>query len=212
MGYTLYDALINWDLSSATKPSGLVPGLATSWGIDEGDATKTKWIFKLREGVKFHDGSDFTADAVVWNLDKIIKKDCPQFDARQSGQGLTSHSGGRRPIGRSTSHGGDHHQGAGRNAALPDRLDHDVVAGAVGEAQQELGRVRAHAVRHRPVEARQVRAARARRDWCRTGTTGTRRACRSSTGWCCCRCRRRTRASRRCAPVRSTGSRRRRPT
>jgi ABC-type transport system substrate-binding protein len=89
MGYTLYDALINWDLSSATKPSVLVPGLATTWGVDEGDATKTKWLFKLREGVKFHDGSDFTADAVVWNLDKIIKKDSPQFDARQSGQGLT---------------------------------------------------------------------------------------------------------------------------
>ena len=89
MGYTLYDALINWDLSSATKPSGLVPGLATTWGVDEGDASKTKWIFKLREGVKFHDGADFTADSVVWNLDKIIKKDSPQFDARQSGQGLT---------------------------------------------------------------------------------------------------------------------------
>jgi peptide/nickel transport system substrate-binding protein len=89
MGYTVYDALINWDLSSATKPSGLVPGLAASWGLDEGDASKTKWIFKLREGVKFHDGSDFTADAVIWNLDKIIKKDSPQFDPRQSGQGLT---------------------------------------------------------------------------------------------------------------------------
>src|SRR6185369_5796947 len=74
MGYTVYDALINWDLSSATKPSGLVPGLVTSWGVDEGDASKTKWIFKLREGVKFHDGSDFSADTVVWNLDKIIKK------------------------------------------------------------------------------------------------------------------------------------------
>src|ERR1700741_4536812 len=30
MGYTLYDALINWERSSATKPSGLVPGLATT--------------------------------------------------------------------------------------------------------------------------------------------------------------------------------------
>src|SRR6188768_3029268 len=88
MGYTVYDALIHWDLSSATKPSGLVPGLATTWGVDEGDASKTKWIFKLREGMKFHDGADFTADSVVWNLDKIIKKDSPQFDARQSGQGL----------------------------------------------------------------------------------------------------------------------------
>src|SRR6478609_6762355 len=58
LGYTVYDGLINWDLSSATKPSGLVPGLATSWGLDEGDPGKTKWIFKLREGVKFHDRSE----------------------------------------------------------------------------------------------------------------------------------------------------------
>ena len=53
MGYTVYDALINWDLSSATKPSGLVPGLALSWGIDEGDSGKTRWIFKLRDGVEY---------------------------------------------------------------------------------------------------------------------------------------------------------------
>jgi ABC-type transport system substrate-binding protein len=87
MGYTVYDALINWDLSSATKPSGLVPGLATSWGLDPADATKTKWIFKIRPDVKFHDGSLFDANAAVWNLDKLLKTDSPQFDQRQSAQG-----------------------------------------------------------------------------------------------------------------------------
>ncbi|MDX3809540.1 ABC transporter substrate-binding protein [Bosea thiooxidans] len=87
MGYTVYDALINWDLSSATKPSDLVPGLALSWGLDPADGTKTKWIFKLRPGVKFHDGSDFTAESVVWNFDKLLKNDAPQFDQRQSAQG-----------------------------------------------------------------------------------------------------------------------------
>ncbi|WP_342235670.1 ABC transporter substrate-binding protein [Inquilinus sp. OTU3971] len=87
MGYTVYDALINWDLSSATGPSELVPGLATAWGLDPGDATKTRWLFKLRQGVKFHDGSDFTADAVVWNLDKLLKTDSPQYDQRQAAQG-----------------------------------------------------------------------------------------------------------------------------
>src|SRR5258708_1805159 len=68
MGYTVYDGLINWDLSSATKPSELAPGLATSWSVDKGDTNK--WVFKLREGVKFHDGSEFTANAGFWNLDK----------------------------------------------------------------------------------------------------------------------------------------------
>ncbi|RDJ22239.1 ABC transporter substrate-binding protein [Bosea caraganae] len=87
MGYTVYDALINWDLSSATKPSDLVPGLALSWGLDPADAAKTKWVFKLRPDVKFHDGSAFTADSVVWNLDKLLKNDAPQFDQRQSAQG-----------------------------------------------------------------------------------------------------------------------------
>src|SRR5690349_24656237 len=59
MGYTVYDGLINWDLSSADKPSVLTPGLATSWKIDDSD--RTRWIFTLRQGVKFHDGSEFKA-------------------------------------------------------------------------------------------------------------------------------------------------------
>ena len=85
MGYTVYDGLVNWDLSSADKPSDLVPGLAVSWSVDEAD--KTKWTFKLRQGVTFHDGSAFTAEAVVWNLDKLLNDKSPQYDPRQSAQG-----------------------------------------------------------------------------------------------------------------------------
>src|ERR1700742_980896 len=70
LGYTVYDGLINWDLSSADKPSGLVPGLATSWKVDDND--KTRWVFNLRHDVKFHDGSDFKADAVIWNIEKLL--------------------------------------------------------------------------------------------------------------------------------------------
>ena len=45
----------------------LVPGLATSWkAIDD-----TTWEFKLRHDVKFHDGSDFTADDVVASLKRV---------------------------------------------------------------------------------------------------------------------------------------------
>ena len=87
MGYTVYDGLINWDLSSADKPSDLVPGLAASWSVDESD--RTKWTFRLRQGVKFHDGSELTAESVVWNLDKLLDDKAPQFDPRQSAQGRT---------------------------------------------------------------------------------------------------------------------------
>src|SRR5580700_11265869 len=66
-----FTGLTMWDLSSADKPSVLLPGLATEWKVN--DADKTKWTFKLRPGVTFHDGSPFNADAVVWNVEKVLK-------------------------------------------------------------------------------------------------------------------------------------------
>lgn len=82
-GVTMYDGLTMWDLSSATKASVVIPGLSTEWKVD--DADKTKWTFKLRPGVTFHDGSPFDADAVVWNVEKVLKQDAPQFDPSQVG-------------------------------------------------------------------------------------------------------------------------------
>ena len=82
-GIPLYDALTHWDLSKADKPSELIPGLALSWEVDAQD--KTKWQFKLRPGVKFHDGSDFNADAVVWNVQKVLDKEAKHYDPAQVG-------------------------------------------------------------------------------------------------------------------------------
>jgi ABC-type transport system substrate-binding protein len=87
MGVTAYDALINWDLSRSDVAATLRPGLAVSWSADPN--RRVAWTFKLREGVTFHDGSAFTADAVVWNLDKLIRRDSPQFDQAQSTQAAT---------------------------------------------------------------------------------------------------------------------------
>ena len=83
-GLTLYDPLVAWELDVADRPGKLIPGLATEWKVSEAD--KTLWTFKLRDGVKFHDGSAFNADAVVWNLEKVFNKDAPQFDQRQAAQ------------------------------------------------------------------------------------------------------------------------------
>jgi len=82
-GIPMYDALTHWDLSKPDAASVLIPGLATSWAVDEKD--KTKWVFTLRPGVKFHDGSDFNADVVVWSVQKVLDKDAVHFDASQVG-------------------------------------------------------------------------------------------------------------------------------
>ena len=83
-GYTLYDPLVAWEMDISDKPGKLIPGLATEWKVS--DADKTLWTFKLRDGVKFHDGSAFNADAVIWNFDKVFDTKSPQFDQRQASQ------------------------------------------------------------------------------------------------------------------------------
>ena len=82
-GIPMYDSLTQWDLSKAEAASVLIPALATSWAVDAKE--KTKWVFKLRPGVKFHDGSELNADAVVWNVRKVLDKDATQFDPSQVG-------------------------------------------------------------------------------------------------------------------------------
>jgi peptide/nickel transport system substrate-binding protein len=53
------------------------PALAESWEISDDGKTYT---FKLRSGVTFHDGSDFNAEAVKFNFDRMLKEDHPFHD------------------------------------------------------------------------------------------------------------------------------------
>ncbi len=82
-GYTLFDPLVAWDLTSAEDPSGLVAALAKSWTVDPDN--QKRWIFTLQEA-NFHDGSPWNADAAIWNLDGFLDKDAPHFNANRAGQ------------------------------------------------------------------------------------------------------------------------------
>ncbi len=53
----------------STGPGQYAPGLATSWTIS---ADATAFTFRLREDVKFHDGSPFNAEAVKVTFDRIV--------------------------------------------------------------------------------------------------------------------------------------------
>ena len=62
--YQMYESLVKVDTSLNVKPS-----LASSWTVSGDGLTYT---FKLRTGVKFHDGTDFNSTAVKFNLDRIL--------------------------------------------------------------------------------------------------------------------------------------------
>jgi peptide/nickel transport system substrate-binding protein len=83
-GLTIYDPLVAWELDVADRAGKLMPGLATSWEADPTD--RKVWTIKLRQGVKFHDGSVFDADACIWNFEKVLNQQAPHFDARQAAQ------------------------------------------------------------------------------------------------------------------------------
>lgn len=56
-----FDCLVHVD-----PQGGYVPGLATTWRALDA----TTWEFKLRKGVKFHDGSEFTAEDAAFSLER----------------------------------------------------------------------------------------------------------------------------------------------
>ncbi|SKA31916.1 ABC transporter substrate-binding protein [Consotaella salsifontis] len=62
MARNIFDGLVNQD-----KNQQIQPALAVSWKTTD-DLT---WEFKLREGVKFHDGSDFTAEDVAASIKRV---------------------------------------------------------------------------------------------------------------------------------------------
>ncbi|WP_227284311.1 ABC transporter substrate-binding protein [Boseongicola sp. H5] len=65
-------------LTRFASDGSVVPGLAETWEISEDGLTYT---FSLRDGVMFHDGSSFTAEDVVFSLDRARAEDTTNAQA-----------------------------------------------------------------------------------------------------------------------------------
>ena len=63
----MYDLLVRQDPRDPKLP--IIPSLATSWTISKDGMS---YVFNLRKGVKFHDGTEFTADDVKATFDRIV--------------------------------------------------------------------------------------------------------------------------------------------
>jgi peptide/nickel transport system substrate-binding protein len=62
------------------ESTAVEPGLAESWEISDDGLVYT---LHLRQGVKFHDGTDFNAEAVKFNLERQIDPNHPYHDTGQ---------------------------------------------------------------------------------------------------------------------------------
>lgn len=60
-----YGRILHGFLISDNERKEMVPGIASQWGLSDDGLT---WTFTIREGVKFHDGSEVTAEDVLWTF------------------------------------------------------------------------------------------------------------------------------------------------
>lgn len=63
----IYEGLVGWD-----ENNQVVGLLAESWEVSEDG---TEYTFKVREGVKFHDGRELTADDIKWSIERACHPD-----------------------------------------------------------------------------------------------------------------------------------------
>src|SRR5207245_9703076 len=76
----IYDTLVEYDMTKPDLPyMPLRPGLAESWTLSTDRLTYT---FKLRSGVKFHNGDPLNAAAVKATFDRALADKSPYFDAK----------------------------------------------------------------------------------------------------------------------------------
>ena len=76
--YHLYEGLVRFK----DEELNVEPWLAEDWSVsDDG----TVWTFYLREGVLFHDGSEFNADAVEFSFMRILDEDHPYYGLGDQG-------------------------------------------------------------------------------------------------------------------------------
>src|SRR5689334_5404030 len=77
--YQVTTQIFNLLVRAVPGKTDIEPDLATSWSVSPDGLT---WTFKLRQGVTFHDGTPFNAEAVKVNFDRWAFKDNPYHEVK----------------------------------------------------------------------------------------------------------------------------------
>jgi len=77
--YHLYDGLVKFKDDNSLD---IEPALATDWSVSEDGLV---WTFNLRDDVKFHDGTDFNAQAVEFSFMRILDENHPFYGLGDQG-------------------------------------------------------------------------------------------------------------------------------
>jgi peptide/nickel transport system substrate-binding protein len=77
-----YGRILHGYLISENEKRQMMPGIATAWDLSPDGLT---WSFTIREGVKFHDGSDVTPEDVRWTLEQSFGPKAVDYSKDSSG-------------------------------------------------------------------------------------------------------------------------------
>jgi ABC-type transport system substrate-binding protein len=72
-----YYRIVGGFLVSTNERTAMVPGIASQWNLSPDGLT---WTFAIRQGVKFHDGSEVTPEDVLWTLQYAFGPEAPKYN------------------------------------------------------------------------------------------------------------------------------------
>ena len=163
MGYTMYDPLVTWDLSSATDARQA--GARPRHQVVPGPGRSDEMDLRAAPGREVPStAATFTADAVIFTLDRTLDDKSPSFDRLGRSVLIAVALADRRPIARSTTTRSSCRPRASTRS-MPSLLNRfpDRQPRQLREGRQGLAGLPQVAVGHRAVEDEGLDAARARR-------------------------------------------------
>jgi peptide/nickel transport system substrate-binding protein len=76
-----YARMLYGYLISENERKQMVPGIASQWGLSADGLT---WTFKIRKGVKFHDGSEVTPQDILWTLQHFFSPQAVEWSKQNT--------------------------------------------------------------------------------------------------------------------------------